>query len=262
MLETIEAESAPKPVAAIIWLHGLGADGHDFEPIVPELVQRGERAWRFVFPNAPVRPVAINGGMRMRAWYDITGADLSRRADMAGVRQSQAQLEALIEREGARGIRPERIVLAGFSQGGAIALYAGLRHSERLAGIMALSTYLIAPDLLAAEASGANRALPIFMAHGSADPVVRLEWGESSRRLLEVAGYRVEWHTYPMQHSVCPEEVQAVGAWLRAEPSFIKSSSRVSFMAEICASRFHSHLSCRLRMERSLATRSRLSAKT
>ena len=215
LLPGIELETAPNPSASVIWLHGLGADGNDFVPIVAELALPPGMPTRFVFPHAPLRAVSINNGMRMRAWYDITGADLSRRADMAGVRQSQAQLEALIEREGERGIRPERIVLAGFSQGGAIALYTGLRHAERLAGIMALSTYLIAPDRLAAEASSANRAVPIFMAHGSADPVVRLEWAEASRSVLEAAGYAVEWHGYTMQHSVCLEEVQAIGAWLR-----------------------------------------------
>jgi phospholipase/carboxylesterase len=215
LLPGIELETAPNPTASVIWLHGLGADGNDFVPIVAELALPSGMPTRFVFPHAPLRAVSINNGMRMRAWYDITGADLSRRADMAGVRQSQAQLEALIEREGERGIRPERIVLAGFSQGGAIALYTGLRHTERLAGIMALSTYLIAPDRLAAEASGANRAVPIFMAHGSADPVVRLDWAQASRSALEAAGYAVEWHGYAMQHSVCMEEVQAIGAWLR-----------------------------------------------
>ena len=215
LLPGIELETAPNPTASVIWLHGLGADGNDFVPIVAELALPPGMPTRFVFPHAPLRAVSINNGMRMRAWYDITGADLSRRADMAGVRQSQVQLEALIGREGERGIRPERIVLAGFSQGGAIALYTGLRHTERLAGIMALSTYLIAPDRLAAEASGANRAVPIFMAHGSADPVVRLDWAQASRSVLEAAGYAVEWHGYAMQHSVCLEEVQAIGTWLR-----------------------------------------------
>ncbi len=215
LLPGIEIETAPGPTASIIWLHGLGADGNDFVPIVPELRLPAGMPTRFVFPHAPVRAVTINNGMRMRAWYDIAAADLSTRADLVGVRESQAQLEALIDRECARGMRPERIVVAGFSQGGAIALYSGLRHAQRLAGIMALSTYLVAPDRLAAEASGAQRAVPIFMAHGTADPVVRLQWGEASRDLLEAAGYSVEWHTYPMPHSVCLEEVEAIGAWLR-----------------------------------------------
>ena len=214
VLPSIELETAPNPTVSVIWLHGLGADGNDFVPIVPELRLPVSVHVRFVFPHAPVRAVTINNGMRMRAWYDISAVDLTNRADLAGVRQSQAQLEALIERENARGMPSERIVLAGFSQGGAIALYTGLRHSERLAGIMALSTYLIAPDKLADEASAANRGVPIFMAHGTADPVVHFQWAEASKRKLEAAGYAVEWHTYRMEHSVCLEEVQAIGAWL------------------------------------------------
>ena len=214
VLPSIELETAPNPTASVIWLHGLGADGNDFVPIVPELRLPESLRVRFVFPHAPVRAVTINNGMRMRAWYDIAAADLNSRADLMGVRESQAQLEALIERENARGMPSERIVLAGFSQGGAIALYTGLRHAERLAGIMALSTYLIAPDKLATEASAANRGVPIFMAHGTADPVVRFQWGEASKRMLEAAGYAVEWRSYRMEHSVCLEEVQAIGAWL------------------------------------------------
>ena len=214
VLPTIELETASNPTAGVIWLHGLGADGNDFVPIVPELRLPESLRVRFVFPHAPVRAVTINNGMRMRAWYDIAAADLTNRADLAGVRESHAQLEALIERENARGMPSERIVLAGFSQGGAIALYTGLRHAERLAGIMALSTYLIAPDKLATEASAANRGVPIFMAHGTADPVVRFQWGEASKRMLEAAGYPIEWHAYGMEHSVCLEEVQAIGAWL------------------------------------------------
>jgi len=214
VLPSIELETAPNPAASIIWLHGLGADGNDFVPIVSELRLPESLRVRFVFPHAPVRAVTINNGMRMRAWYDIAAADLNSRADLIGVRESQAQLEALIERENARGMPSERIVLAGFSQGGAIALYTGLRHAERLAGIMALSTYLIAPDKLATEASAANRGVPIFMAHGTADPVVRFQWGEASKRMLEAAGYPIEWHTYRMEHSVCLEEVQAIGTWL------------------------------------------------
>ena len=214
VLPSIELETAPNPTASVIWLHGLGADGNDFVPIVPELRLPESLRVRFVFPHAPVRAVTINNGMRMRAWYDIAAADLTNRADLAGVRESQGQLEALIERENARGMSSERTVLAGFSQGGAIALYGGLRHGERLAGIMALSTYLIAPDKLAVEASAANRKVPIFMAHGTADPVVHFQWGEASKRMLETAGYAVEWHSYRMEHSVCVEEVRAIGAWL------------------------------------------------
>jgi phospholipase/carboxylesterase len=214
ILSSIELETAPNPTTSVIWLHGLGADGNDFVPIVPELRLPESLRVRFVFPHAPVRAVTINNGMRMRAWYDIAAADLANRADLAGVRESQGQLEALIERENARGMPSERIVLAGFSQGGAIALYTGLRYAKALAGIMALSTYLLAPDTLALEASGANRKVPIFMAHGTADPVVRFQWGEASKRLLETTGYAVEWHSYRMEHSVCLEEVQAIGAWL------------------------------------------------
>lgn len=215
LLPCVELETAPNPTASVIWLHGLGADGNDFVPIIPELALPGTLPTRFVFPHAPIRSVTINSGMRMRAWYDIAAADLNSRADLVGVRQSQAQLEELIEREGARGMRPERIVLAGFSQGGAVALYAGLRHEEQLGGIMALSSYLIAPDQLGTESTAASRTVPIFMAHGTGDPVVRFEWGERSKRMLEEAGYPVEWHSYRMEHSLCLEEVHAIGAWLR-----------------------------------------------
>jgi len=214
LLTSVELQTAPSPRASVIWLHGLGADGNDFVPIVPELKLPAALAVRFVFPHAPERAVTINNGMRMRAWYDISAADLTNRADLTGVRESQAQLEALVAREKARGIPAAKIVLAGFSQGGAIALYAGVRHAERLGGVMALSTYLVAPDALAVDASAANRGVPIFMSHGSADPIVRFQWGEASKRLLEAAGYAVEWHTYPMEHSVCLEEVRAIGAWL------------------------------------------------
>jgi phospholipase/carboxylesterase len=214
LLPAIELETAPSPAASVIWLHGLGADGNDFVPIVPELGLPPAPALRFVFPHAPVRAVTINNGMRMRAWYDIAAADLNNRADIAGVRQSTEQVEALIAREKARGVPAARIVLAGFSQGGAIALYAGLRHAERLAGILALSTYLVQVDKLPAEAAAANRDAPIFMAHGTADPVVRFEWGVASRRALEGNGNPVEWHQYPIEHSLCLEEVRAIGAWL------------------------------------------------
>jgi phospholipase/carboxylesterase len=214
ILPGIELESGVRPDATVIWLHGLGADGNDFVPIVDEMRLPPSLSIRFVFPHAPVRPVTLNGGMAMRAWYDIYNANLSDRADLAGVRQSQAQVEALITREKARGIAPRRIVLAGFSQGGVIALYTGLRHAERLAGIVALSTYLVRGGELAAEASAANRDVPIFMAHGTQDPMVRLEWGDASRRALAANGYAVEWHTYPMPHSVVWEEIEAVSAFL------------------------------------------------
>jgi phospholipase/carboxylesterase len=214
LLPAVELQTAPGPSASVIWLHGLGADGNDFVPIVPELALPTTPAVRFVFPHAPVRAVTINNGMRMRAWYDIAAADLNNRADIAGVRQSQGEIEALITREKARGVPAARIVLAGFSQGGAIALYAGLRHAERLAGILALSTYLVQADKLPAEAAAVNRHVPIFMAHGTLDPVVRFEWGFASRRALEANGNLVEWHQYPIEHSLCLEEVRAIGAWL------------------------------------------------
>ena len=214
LLPCIELETGGHPDAAVIWLHGLGADGNDFVPIVKEMRLSPPLSIRFVFPHAPVRPVTLNGGMPMRAWYDIYGSELSKRSDLAGVRVSQAQIEALIERETGRGIAVRRIVVAGFSQGGAIALHAGLRHAGRLAGIIALSTYLVDIDHLADEASHANRDVPIFMAHGMQDPMVRLEWGEASRRVLVENGYPVEWRTYPMQHAVVWEEIEAISAFL------------------------------------------------
>jgi phospholipase/carboxylesterase len=215
ILPCIELVTAPDPTASVIWLHGLGADGNDFVPIVPEFRLPAALPLRFVFPHAPVRPVTINNGVAMRAWYDISAADLNNRADLAGVQRSQRQVEALIEREVARGIPTTRIVLAGFSQGGAIALYTGVRHAQRLAGIIALSTYLIAADRLPIEAASSNRSLPVFMGHGTADPIVRFDWGDASRRALEQSGYDVEWHTYRMEHSVCMEEIQAVSLWLQ-----------------------------------------------
>ncbi len=213
--EAIEIESAPSPDAAVLWLHGLGADGRDFEPVVPELRLPRELRVRFVFPHAPVRPVTLNMGMRMRAWYDIVQLG-GGREDEAGIRDSQAQLEALVARERARGVAAARIVLAGFSQGGAIALHTGLRHGERLAGILALSTYLPLAGTLAAEASAANRDVPLFMAHGNYDDIIPIERARQSRRALEALGTRVEWHEYPMPHSVCGEEIADVAAWLRA----------------------------------------------
>src|SRR6266513_1905869 len=207
-----EMETGKNPTASIIWLHGLGADGNDFAPIVPEL-RLPKTAIRFVFPHAPVRPVTINGGMRMRAWYDIADG-ANRREDERGVRASQASIETLIGRERERGTKPERLVLAGFSQGGAIALHTGLRHPERIAGVMALSTYVPLGEKLSAEASTANRDVPIFMAHGSYDPIIPLARAEQSRKLLESLGYPVQWREYGMPHSVCPEELADIGAWL------------------------------------------------
>jgi phospholipase/carboxylesterase len=212
LLDAIEIETTPAPTASIIWLHGLGADGHDFEPIVPELGLPKSSAMRFIFPHAPVRPVTINGGARMRAWYDVTPDG---QQDAGGVRASQAHVEALIARERTRGISAGAIVLAGFSQGGAMALQTGLRHPERLAGILALSAYLPLPDTLAQDASTANRDLPIFMAHGTQDPVIPLSWAKRSRDFLLRLGYAVEWHEYLMPHSVCAEEIADIGHWLR-----------------------------------------------
>jgi phospholipase/carboxylesterase len=211
ILDAIEIETAKNPSASVIWMHGLGADGSDFAPIVPAL--HLSRAIRFVFPHAPIQPVTINAGMRMRAWYDISDGAI-RREDEDGVRASQKLIEALMAREKERGVAANRLVLAGFSQGGAIALQTGLRHTERIAGIMALSTYLPIADKLPAEAGRPNRDVPIFMAHGSYDPVIPLARAEQSRGILQSLGYPVEWREYAMPHSVCPEEVADVGAWL------------------------------------------------
>ena len=215
LLDAIEIETGPGPRAAVIWMHGLGADGHDFEPIVPELALPDSLPVRFVFPHAPMRPVTINAGMVMRAWYDIAGQGGIRREDEQGVRASQRAIEALIEREKKRGLTAARIVLAGFSQGGAMALQTGLRHPERLAGLAALSSFLPLPDTLAAEASPANRDVPIFMAHGTHDPMIPLSRARDSRDRLLALGYRVEWHEYPVPHSVSAEEIADLSAWLR-----------------------------------------------
>jgi len=213
LLETIDIETGREPRAAVIWLHGLGADGHDFETIVPELgMPAAAPGVRFVFPHAPLQPVTINGGAVMRAWYDVTGDG---RQDAAGIRSSQARVETLIARERARGVAARSIVLAGFSQGGAIALQTALRHPERLAGIVALSTYLPLPDTVGKEASQANRDVRIFMAHGTQDPLIPLSWASRSRDHLVALGYAIEWREYPMPHSVCAEEIGDVGAWLR-----------------------------------------------
>lgn len=215
-LETIELQPQNvAPTAAVIWLHGLGADGHDFVPVVQELARAGIPAIRFIFPHAPEIPVTINGGYVMRAWYDILGTDLVRREDEAGIRASQAQVEQLIEREVAAGIPRSRIVLAGFSQGGAITLHTGLRQAEPLAALMALSTYLPLADLFATERHGAAQATPIFMVHGSQDPVIPLARAQASRDALVALGHPVEWHEYPMPHSVCAEEVEAIAGFLR-----------------------------------------------
>ena len=215
-LPCVELETAPNPGRSVVWLHGLGADGNDFAPIVPELVDRAWPALRFVFPHAPVRPVTVNGGMPMRAWYDIKGARIEDKQDEAGIRASIGQLDALIAREAERGVAPERVLLAGFSQGGAIALAGGLRHARRLAGIVALSTYLPLQELAASERSAANAGVPVFMAHGSHDPIVPQPLGAMSRDVLRTLGYAVDWHSYPMAHQVCAQEIADLRAWLGA----------------------------------------------
>jgi phospholipase/carboxylesterase len=215
MADTIEVETGAKPTGAVIWMHGLGADGHDFEPIVPELVQPRERALRFVFPNAPVQPVTINGGYAMRAWYDIAGLDRNSVQDEKGIRASDARVQSLIKRENERGMPTDRIVLAGFSQGGAMALFSGTRYPEKLAGIMALSCYMLLAKTLETERSAANQSTPIFQAHGRMDNVVHPQLGEDTRQFLEKTGYQVEWHAYAMPHAVCPEEIDHIAAWLR-----------------------------------------------
>jgi phospholipase/carboxylesterase len=214
LLESLEIQSAPSPTAAVIWLHGLGADGHDFVDIVP-LLGLDPIPTRFVFPHAPMRPVTINGGAVMRAWYDVRGDGGARREDEAGVRESQGRVEALIEREKTRGIPAGRIALAGFSQGAAMALQTGLRHPERLAGIMALSGFLPLADKAAAEVVPANRDVPIFMAHGIHDPLIPLARARHARDLLTGLRYRIEWHEYPIPHSVSDAEIRDVSAWLQ-----------------------------------------------
>ena len=214
VLESLEIETGPQPAATIIVLHGLGADGNDFVPIAQELDLGPAGAVRFVFPHAPVIPVTINGGMRMRAWYDILGVDLVRREDEAGLRASMESIEELLAREKARGTPAGRIVLMGFSQGCAMALLAGLRHKERLAGIVGLSGYLPLAQSTATERSDANALTPIFMGHGQQDGVVDIERASTSREVLRALGYEVQWHEYPMAHSVCMEEIADINQWL------------------------------------------------
>ncbi|HUQ27056.1 MAG TPA: dienelactone hydrolase family protein [Usitatibacter sp.] len=213
-LQQIELATGAEPTGTVIWMHGLGADGWDFVPIVRELPLPQDLALRFIFPHAPERAVTINNGFVMRAWYDIRQNDIARLPDEGGIRDSQASIESLIARERGRGVPADRIVLAGFSQGGAIALQVGLRHREPLGGIVALSTYLPLEDSLDKEASGANKRTPIFMVHGTEDPIIPLQLADGSMRALTKRGYDVEWLTYPMPHSVCAEEVEALGAFL------------------------------------------------
>lgn len=218
-LETVEVEPGAAADAAVVLMHGLGADGHDFESLVPELRLPASLAVRWVFPHAPERPVTINGGHRMRAWYDIASLDRSAREDEEGIRGSAEAIGGLVRRERERGIAADRIVLAGFSQGGAMALFTALRFPERLGGVVALSCYLPLAGTLAAEAHPANAAVALFMAHGTMDPIVPKALGEGARDLLLSRGYDVEWHAYPMPHSVCAPEVDDLRAWLvRALP--------------------------------------------
>lgn len=214
-LETIELETGPNPAASIIVLHGLGADGNDFVPVAQELDLGAAGPVRFVFPHAPTRPVTINGGYVMRAWYDILAADLVRREDEAGLRASQALVDGLIAQERARGIPAGRIVLAGFSQGCAMTLLTGLRHPERLAGLVGLSGYLPLAAMTAAERSAAAEGLPVFLAHGSGDGIIDIARARASRDALVALGHPVEWHEYPMAHSVCLEEIRDLERWLQ-----------------------------------------------
>ncbi len=215
LLEHVTIDTNDNPEVSVIWLHGLGADGNDFVPIVRELDLAGMQDIRFVFPHAPTMPVTINNGYVMRAWYDIIGVDLSRREDEKGLRASQAMVEQLIAQEKARGIPAERIVLAGFSQGCAMTIQTGLRHPEKLAGLLCLSGYVPLHTTIAEERHPSNQATPIFMAHGRGDQVIPVIRAEQSRDLLRSLGYEVEWHEYPMPHSVCQEEVDDISAWFR-----------------------------------------------
>jgi phospholipase/carboxylesterase len=214
-LETIQIDTAPSPTVSVIWLHGLGADGNDFVPIVGELDLTGGPAIRFVFPHAPTIPVTINNGYVMRAWYDILGTDIVRREDEVGLRRSQTMVEHLISQEKSRGIPADRIILAGFSQGCAMALQTGLRHPEKLAGLLCLSGYLPLHATVGTERHSANHDTPIFLAHGRDDPVIPIDRAEKSRDMLQALGYHVEWHEYMMPHSVCEEEIDDIGRWFK-----------------------------------------------
>ena len=216
LLECVEHETGPAPTHSVIWLHGLGADGHDFAPIVPELRLPAGKAVRFVFPHATIQPVTINGGMAMRSWYDILTPQMVKREDETGIRVSEQAILALIARESARGVPSSNIVLAGFSQGCAMTLHTGIRVPFKLAGLMGLSGYLPLGDLAQAEHQSANLDTPIFLAHGTCDPVVAPERAETSRAKLQELGYKVQWHTYPMPHSVCPEEISDISQFLQS----------------------------------------------
>lgn len=209
-------EPARQHTSSVIWMHGLGASGHDFEPIVPELGLQADYGIRFIFPHAPARPVTINGGMSMPAWYDVRHVDLRQEEDTASIHESAGLINAFIENERDLGIAPENIILAGFSQGGAMALHTGLRYQYGLAGILVLSAYLPLPDTLAGEATVENRETPIMMCHGMYDPIIPIMAGKQSCELLQRAGYNVSWHSYPMQHAVCMEEIHDIGTWLKS----------------------------------------------
>ncbi len=219
LLPAVEMETGPEPQGSVIWLHGLGADGHDFEPIVPMLGIDERRPVRFVFPHAPAIPVTINLGTVMPAWYDILTMDLKRKVDEEGVRRSAGYLAALMRRENERGIPDERIILAGFSQGGAIAVHVALRHEKRIAGLIALSTYLVCEDTLPAEQAGVSKGLPVFQGHGSADPMVTFDRGRHLHEKLVELGLEVDFRSYPMGHQVVMEEIEAIGAFINARMS-------------------------------------------
>ena len=215
-LPHLTIETAPRPDAAVIWLHGLGADGHDFEPIVPQLGLQSDARIRFIFPHAPAMPVTLNGGYIMPAWYDIRQSDLGIEHDAAGIAESAKRIAMLIEQQRMHGIACERILLAGFSQGAAMALHVGLEREETPGGLIALSGYLLLPDTLESRIANTAEHPPIFMAHGIHDPVVPYALGEAACRRLKTLKFNVEWHSYPMQHQVCAEEIHAIGAWLNA----------------------------------------------
>lgn len=217
MLETVVVETGKAPTGTVVWLHGLGADGHDFEPVVPDIAPRGTRPLRFVFPHAPARPVTLNNGWPMRAWYDIYGLSRDHRQDEQGIRASGALVDELLAAEIARGMPAERIVLAGFSQGGVMALHSGLRFRQRLAGVIALSCYLALDSTLPAERAPENLGSPLFIAHGTVDPTVPFAFGDASRRKLQAAGYSVAWHSYPIGHGVGPEEIVDIRKFLESE---------------------------------------------
>ncbi len=223
MLDCVQTETAANPRFSVIWLHGLGADGNDFGPIVSELVAKDWPPMRFVFPHAPKRPITINGGMSMRAWYDITGMEIAQKQDEAGIRDSMTHLDALIARENERGVPSAHIFLAGFSQGAAMVLSGGLRHAESLAGIIALSGYLPLDKQLAVERSPANSKVPMFIGHGSMDPVVPQVLGILGRDFLRNLGYTIDWHSYAMAHQVCAEEITDLREWLGQRMAAIES---------------------------------------